>query len=258
MSSRLVASTAALTAASTIITATRYSSGPPSSRAALRCLPAMSAALSYMASIFASSSFAISSLVRWAPRSDARAGLERPAQFPSVLAAPPPGSRAAKGRTLDHFLGGFDRKIQPSPAAATESDRTMSRVSYRCALRHGRMHRRQPLDEAAQRLDGAIMTEDEYIDCDAVGLAELVRNGAVAPAALVELALARIAAADPALGAIVALDADGARRAAAVVARDLPLAGVPFLVKDTNQDVAGFATRHGSRFYAEAAPAAAD
>ena len=102
------------------------------------------------------------------------------------------------------------------------------------------------------------MTEDEYLGCDATALAALVRRGAVSASELVERALARIAATDPALGAIVALDADGARTAAAAISSDLPLAGVPFLVKDTNQDVAGFATRHGSRFYAEAEPAAED
>jgi Asp-tRNA(Asn)/Glu-tRNA(Gln) amidotransferase A subunit family amidase len=59
-------------------------------------------------------------------------------------------------------------------------------------------------------------------------------------------------------GWVVALDREGALAQAAAVAQDMPLAGVPVLVKDTNVDVAGFATRHGSRFYADAPIAAAD
>ncbi len=95
-------------------------------------------------------------------------------------------------------------------------------------------------------------------DEDAVGLAALVRAGEIAPLELVERALERIAALDPALGAVVAVDAEGARRMAAVVPRDLPLAGVPILVKDTNVDVADYATRHGSRFYEQAPVATRD
>lgn len=97
-----------------------------------------------------------------------------------------------------------------------------------------------------------------WLDEDAVGLAALVRSSEIDPVDLVERALERIAALDPALGAVVALDPDGARQAAASVPRDLPLAGVPILIKDTNVDVEGYATRHGSRFYAEAPVAKVD
>jgi hypothetical protein len=102
------------------------------------------------------------------------------------------------------------------------------------------------------------MTEDEYIREDAVGLAALVRRRAVTSVQLVEHALTRIAALDAGLGAVVALDRQAAIARAAAVSHDLPLAGVPVLVKDTNVDVAGFATRHGSRLYADAPIATAD
>ncbi len=102
------------------------------------------------------------------------------------------------------------------------------------------------------------MTPEDYRRLDAVALAGLVQRGEVDPVDLVDLALGRIAALDPAIGAVVALDPEGARAAARQVSRSLPLAGVPFLVKDTNVDVAGFPTRHGSKFFAEAPAAARD
>jgi amidase len=102
------------------------------------------------------------------------------------------------------------------------------------------------------------MTEDDYAGCDAIDLAARVRSGQCRALDLVEAALARIARLDPTIGAIVTLDPEGARRAAAAVDTALPLAGVPILIKDTNLDVAGLPTRHGSRFYADARPAAAD
>jgi len=102
------------------------------------------------------------------------------------------------------------------------------------------------------------MTPLEYATSDATALAAQVRSGAVSPEELLDHALARIADADPRLGAVVALDPDGARAAARTVRRDAPFSGVPVLIKDTSVDVAGMPTRHGSAFYAAAPPAAAD
>ena len=102
------------------------------------------------------------------------------------------------------------------------------------------------------------MTLNEYATLDATALAEQVRAGAVTPLELVEHALERIAALNERVGAVVAVDADGARRAAAAVDTASPFAGVPVLIKDTSVDVAGFATCHGSKFYADAAPASTD
>ncbi len=102
------------------------------------------------------------------------------------------------------------------------------------------------------------MDHDTYSRLDATALVAMVRRQEVTPVALAEAALARIAALDPGLDAVVALDPVSALRDAAAVSRHLPLAGLPILIKDTNVDVAGFATRHGSRFYETAPPATQD
>lgn len=100
------------------------------------------------------------------------------------------------------------------------------------------------------------MTPEEYLAHDGVALADLVQRGEVTPAELVELALARIERLNPTLNAVVMLDADGARQAAGATDPRAPLAGVPFLAKDTNQDVAPFPTTHGSRFLRASPPRA--
>jgi Asp-tRNA(Asn)/Glu-tRNA(Gln) amidotransferase A subunit family amidase len=91
-------------------------------------------------------------------------------------------------------------------------------------------------------------------------LAELsaaVRDGRVHPKELVTEALRRIEADDGPIGSVVALRADDALDDAARSAREGPLAGIPFLVKDL-ADCAGLRTTYGSKLYADAPPAAAD
>jgi len=95
-------------------------------------------------------------------------------------------------------------------------------------------------------------------------LAAQVRSGRVTAAELVDHALARIEADNPAVNAFVAVDGDRARVAAeavdAVVAAGGdpgPLAGIPLGVKDL-EDAAGFVTTHGSAAYADHPPATAD
>jgi len=90
-------------------------------------------------------------------------------------------------------------------------------------------------------------------------LATAVREGRRTAAALTEQAIDRIET-NRDLGAVVLLDAGGAREQAARIdagASTGPLAGLPVLVKD-NTDVAGMRTTHGSRWYADAPMAAAD
>ncbi|HEY1116594.1 MAG TPA: amidase family protein, partial [Acidimicrobiales bacterium] len=86
----------------------------------------------------------------------------------------------------------------------------------------------------------------EYRRHDATGLARLVADGEVSAAELLDVAIARAEAVDPALNAIVQPMHEQARRRASA---DLsgPFAGVPFLVKDLFQDVAGLRTGSGSR-----------
>jgi amidase len=105
---------------------------------------------------------------------------------------------------------------------------------------------------------GEAVNKHPYDELGVVETAALVRAGAADPVEITQRALARIAALDPALGAIVAVDPQGALAQAAGVRRDLPLAGVPILIKDINLDVAGFPTRYGSRFFEDAPVATTD
>jgi len=97
------------------------------------------------------------------------------------------------------------------------------------------------------------VTVDEYLSHDATGLAELVRGGQVTAAELLEIALARIRALNPALNAVVRLmDADARRDVARAPAKELrPFAGVPFLAKDMIGSWAGHPTSVGSRVMAD-------
>ncbi len=89
------------------------------------------------------------------------------------------------------------------------------------------------------------MEHTEYAAHDAVGLAELVRSGAVTSEELVAAARARTAEVNHRINAVV-VDVDppavGDQQATAG-----PFAGVPFLVKDLHQDVVGYPTSGGSR-----------
>ena len=94
--------------------------------------------------------------------------------------------------------------------------------------------------------------------------AELVRRGEVSARELVTACLDGIEREQARLNAFVHVDAEGALAAADRVdaARRAgdelgPLAGVPFGVKDL-EDAAGMPTRRGSRWYADAGPAARD
>ncbi len=72
----------------------------------------------------------------------------------------------------------------------------------------------------------------EYENYDAIGLAELIRNGEVTAEEVLEAAIARCDARNPALNAVVQELYDHGREMAV---RDLPsgpLAGVPYLIKD--------------------------
>jgi amidase len=83
------------------------------------------------------------------------------------------------------------------------------------------------------------MRPSDFIEYDAVGLAALVHRGAVTPLQLTDAAIERIEALNPRLNAVVECDFERARAAAARMDSAAPLAGVPFLAKDMNIDVAG-------------------
>lgn len=92
------------------------------------------------------------------------------------------------------------------------------------------------------------MNEQDYLDHDAVGLGEAVRNGEASPVELVDVAIARAERLNPKLNAIVYEDYDNARKAAKNAGREGLFAGVPFLVKDLGMSVAGMRRTSGSRF----------
>ncbi|MGJ0120047.1 amidase [Williamsia sp. MIQD14] len=101
------------------------------------------------------------------------------------------------------------------------------------------------------------MRHDEYVEHDAVGLADLVARGEVTAAELLEAAIARADAVEPSLNSITVRQDDAARdRASGPLAG--PLAGVPFLVKDLYQSQRGVVSNNGSRSCANAVAAEDD
>jgi amidase len=102
------------------------------------------------------------------------------------------------------------------------------------------------------------ISPNEYVAFDAADLAELVHRGEVTPHSLAEAAIERIDALNPQLNAVVERSFDLARSAALVVDLKAPLAGVPFLAKDINIDVAGLHLTASCRWLAELPPAAVD
>lgn len=94
------------------------------------------------------------------------------------------------------------------------------------------------------------MRIDEYRRHDGVGLAELVADGEVTAKELVECALTQADSVDPVLNSIVRRLPEQAEEQLLGPLRG-PFAGVPFLVKDLHQDVAGVPTSSGSRALAD-------
>jgi amidase len=96
------------------------------------------------------------------------------------------------------------------------------------------------------------MTSD-FSDVDALGQAALVASGAASPAELLEAAIARAEAANPALNFMAQPLYDRARTAAKS-AFSGPFAGVPFLVKDLHMHIAGERSGEGSRLWSDYRP----
>ncbi|MCC2657203.1 MAG: hypothetical protein K0Q76_2311 [Panacagrimonas sp.] len=99
------------------------------------------------------------------------------------------------------------------------------------------------------------MKFDDYVRHDAMGLADLVARNEVSAAELLDAAIARADAVNPAINAIVRrLDGRARDR---IGAEDLagPFAGVPFLIKDLTAEFGGEPISSGSRFLADYVPA---
>ena len=98
----------------------------------------------------------------------------------------------------------------------------------------------------------------EYERYDALGLAGLVRRREVTPAEILDAALARVAARNPAINAVTMPLEDHARQAIAAGLPGGPFEGVPYLLKDLTASIAGIRMTRSSRFFADSPPAAAD
>lgn len=96
---------------------------------------------------------------------------------------------------------------------------------------------------------------EQYEDFDAIGLAELVRRKEVAAEEVLEAAITRAEAHNPALNAIVMELYDFGRQAITDGLPDGPLRGAPYLIKDLGAAMAGIPTTGGSRFMADVVPA---
>ena len=87
------------------------------------------------------------------------------------------------------------------------------------------------------------MRFDEYTQYDATGLANLIATGEVEASEVLETAIAAIERLNPDLNAVITPMFDYAR----AVSASGPLAGVPYVVKDLNTNVAGVPSTNGSR-----------
>ena len=90
----------------------------------------------------------------------------------------------------------------------------------------------------------------EYERYDALGLAELIRHGDVTAAEVLEAAIERIDARNPALNAVV-LRLDEGARARSADPLPGPFSGVPFLLKDLGVQVDGVVITNGCRLFAD-------
>ena len=98
----------------------------------------------------------------------------------------------------------------------------------------------------------------EYESYDALGLAALVKVGEVSATEVLEAAVERVEARNPAVNAIVTKLYDHASQAIEAGLPDGPLTGVPYLLKDLFTSLAGVRCAHGSRFFADLPPATDD
>ncbi|MDJ0950339.1 MAG: amidase [Alphaproteobacteria bacterium] len=91
----------------------------------------------------------------------------------------------------------------------------------------------------------------EYDQYDAVGLAELIAGQEISAREVLEAAIGRVEALNPAVNAVIHPMFDHAEAALADGLPDGPLAGVPYLLKDLYILCRGAPTRNGSRFFAD-------
>ena len=103
---------------------------------------------------------------------------------------------------------------------------------------------------------------DALPDLSSTEVCRLLAEREISPVELLDSCLLRIAAVNPTVNAVVALDEPGAREAAHKAETAIrrgeklgPLHGIPVLIKDT-QDTAGLRTTYGSPLFANHVPSA--
>lgn len=93
---------------------------------------------------------------------------------------------------------------------------------------------------------------EEYVQYDAFGLQELLKNKEVSPKELTELALTRLEEVQPELNLATSIRKEKAlREAEKVNVDDAPFAGVPTMLKDVSQSLPGEKLTSGSRLLAD-------
>ncbi len=95
-------------------------------------------------------------------------------------------------------------------------------------------------------------TFPEYDLYDAIGLAELIREGEIGALDVLDAAMERVDARNPRINAVVDSWYDEAKSGLKNPLPDSPLAGVPYLLKDLGVLYNGRRTSNGSRFFSDA------
>ncbi|WP_420177307.1 amidase [Kerstersia gyiorum] len=90
---------------------------------------------------------------------------------------------------------------------------------------------------------------DTYEYCDGIDLATAVRRAEVSAEELLQEAIARVKALNPALNCIAYYDAQAGRDSIGQASPNGPFYGVPFLLKDLSATAAGLPLGNGSRFF---------
>jgi amidase len=98
----------------------------------------------------------------------------------------------------------------------------------------------------------------DYEQYDALGLANLVKQGKVTPAELLESAIERVEARNGAVNAVTMKLYDYGRKAIADGLPAGPFTGVPYLLKDLGAYLAGVKMTRGSKFFADTPPSTFD
>ena len=92
------------------------------------------------------------------------------------------------------------------------------------------------------------LDQKEYIKCDAVGLASLIKRRKVSPKEVVLAAIRQLEDVNPAINAVVHKRNERAlQEAESVISDDLPFYGVPILLKDISQQLEGEPITSGSK-----------